>query len=396
MNSREPAGAAAPHQANRLVTVVCLSGPPLAGGAIAALSPALPQMAEHFGGNPLLAQLIMTFPGIMMIVGAASASFLAENIGRRNVVLIGLLVYAVSGAFGLIAPTFETLAASRFVLGYAAGATLSTCLALVGEYYEGTARERMLGFTSAAASIATVAVLQIGGVIVEHFGWRGPFMLYLLALIVLPFAWLGLAKGLTHRSHEKISWVPLLPLSPYYLLLAVYTIGMFTPLLQIPILAASKGVESPETLATLVSIASVMGAVTALFYGLMRRFMGFTAMFLWCSLAIGIGALLAAQAVDVTALAVAACVFGLGIGVIEPTILSQLLLKTEDKLHDRAMGVSIACLFLGQFINPWVMAPLRENFGIASAFNILGLAHLVGGAVLVGAMLTRKRAPQVA
>jgi MFS family permease len=182
-------------------------------------------------------------------------------------VLLGVLVYAVSGSFGLIAPTFETLAASRFVLGYAAGATLSTCLALVGEYYEGAARERMLGFTSAAASIATVLVLQLGGVMVAHFGWRGPFALYPIALLILPLAWFGLSKGLTHRRDEKISWGPLLKMSPYYLLLAGYTIGMFTPLLQLPILADIKNVKNPQTIATLVSISSVMGAVTALYCG---------------------------------------------------------------------------------------------------------------------------------
>jgi len=390
MSSTEPVGAHAPHRANWLVTVTCLGGPPLAGGGIAALSPALPLMAEQFGHNPLLAQLIMAFPGIMMIVGAASGSFLAERIGRRNVVLLGVLVYAVSGSFGLIAPTFQTLAASRFVLGYAAGATLSTCLALVGEYYEGAARERMLGFTSAAGSIATVLVLQLGGVMVAHFGWRGPFALYPIALLILPFAWFGLSKGLTHRRDEKISWAPLLNLSPYYLLLAVYTIGMFTPLLQLPILADIKNVKNPQTIATLVSISSVMGTVTALCYGWMRRYMGFSAMFLWVSSFIAGGALLAAHATDVTGLTIAAFVFGLGIGVIEPTILSQLLLKTEDKLHDRAIGVSIACLFLGQFLNPWVMAPLRDHFGQAGAITLLGVAFTVGGVGFLLALLRRR------
>jgi len=71
-------------------------------------------------------------------------------------------------------------------------------------------------------------------------------------------------------------------------------------------------------------------------------------------------------------------------------LLSQLLLMTEDKLHDRAIGVSIACLFLGQFLNPWVMAPLRDRFGQAGAITILGVAFTVGGVGFLLALLRRR------
>lgn len=83
---------------------------------------------------------------------------------------------------------------------------------------------------------------------------------------------------------------------------------------------------------------------------------------------------------------VSAVILGLGIGMIEPTIASETLRRTPEALHDRAMGVNLAALFLGQFLNPVAMGPLREAWGIRAAFLIVGGAYLVGGLLFAAAV----------
>jgi hypothetical protein len=59
-------------------------------------------------------------------------------------------------------------------------------------------------------------------------------------------------------------------------------------------------------------------------------------------------------------------------------------------LHDRAMGAGIAALFFGQFLNPLAMRPLREAWGIETAFIIVGSVYLAAAAMFV---IARARRP---
>jgi hypothetical protein len=45
----------------------------------------------------------------------------------------------------------------------------------------------------------------------------------------------------------------------------------------------------------------------------------------------------------------------------------------------KAVGLAIGCIFLGQLLHPFVLKPLRENFGIEGAFVWLGAACLAAG-----------------
>jgi hypothetical protein len=45
------------------------------------------------------------------------------------------------------------------------------------------------------------------------------------------------------------------------------------------------------------------------------------------------------------------------------------------------MGISVACIFLGQFIQPFVIAPLRSAVGVQEAFVWVGAVALVAGAM---------------
>ena len=131
---------------------------------------------------------------------------------------------------------------------------------------------------------------------------------------------------------------------------------------------------------------SLCGAI----YGYARRWLDYRQMFVVISLAIGIGLPLAAWAPGGGWIVLAMIVTGLGIGVIEPTIASKLLELTPEPLHDRAMGVNVAAMFLGQFLNPLAIAPLRDAFGIGAAFTITGLLYLAGGGLFALSVASRK------
>lgn len=371
---------------------------PLVSFIAVAVAPALTQIAAELGGGGdgvLVAQLVMTVPSIFIIVGAAMSGYIAERIGRRALALICLLAYSLSGVAGFFVEGLEALVASRIVLGFAGGMMLTTGYATVGEYFEGSRREWMLGCVSACGSFSSVVLLWFGGDFVERFGWHAPFAVYALGMAVLPFAWFGMHRGLPPKSTGEVSsWRPIVRLWPLYLLVTVYTIGMYMPTIQAPFLLAERGETGPALVGKIISVSSLVAAIGALLYGPMRRWLNFNATFVCISAVLGIGMLMVVASGTPTMFVVACAVMGLGLGIIEPAIASEALGRTPEILHDRAVGISLAALFFGQFLNPLVAKPLRDAGGAGFTFTVIGSAFLLAAALfLIAALRPRQAQP---
>lgn len=381
------------HQANLSVTIFCLFSSVLISMVAMAVVPSLTDIAKQFGNGDdgtLTAQLIMTVPSVFMIIGASLAGYLSERVGRRAVAVWCLLIYAFSGASGLIWDSLTALMISRIFLGLAGGALLTIGYVTIGEYFEGTKREWMLGLISALASFSSVLVLWFGGDFVESFGWRAPFTVYLLGLVIVPFALTGMRRGLPEaEEYLEVSWGPVLRYWPFFVLVAAYTIGMYMPSTQGPFLLAERGETSPAVIGKIIAVSSLVSAIGAFFYGAMRKWLNFAGMFTYISAALGIGMIAAVMSNSTEQFVIACGIMGLALGIIESTVASEVLSRAPEKLHDRAIGLSIAALFFGQFLNPWVAKPLRDAGGAAFAFQVLGGAFLM--AAFVFAFFWRKR-----
>ena len=381
------------HQANLSVTIFCLFSSVLISMVAMAVVPSLTDIAKQFGNGDdgtLTAQLIMTVPSVFMIIGASLAGYLSERVGRRAVAVWCLLIYAFSGASGLIWDSLTALMISRIFLGLAGGALLTIGYVTIGEYFEGTKREWMLGLISALASFSSVLVLWFGGDFVESFGWRAPFTVYLLGLVIVPFALTGMRRGLPEAvEYVEVSWGPVLRYWPFFVLVAAYTIGMYMPSTQGPFLLAERGETSPAVIGKIIAVSSLVSAIGAFFYGAMRKWLNFAGMFTYISAALGIGMIAAVMSNSTEQFVIACGIMGLALGIIESTVASEVLSRAPEKLHDRAIGLSIAALFFGQFLNPWVAKPLRDAGGAAFAFQVIGGAFLM--AAFVFAFFWRKR-----
>ncbi|OCC25529.1 hypothetical protein MB02_02530 [Croceicoccus estronivorus] len=390
-------GVRAPRRGTAGVAAVCLGVSGLIALLFTGLSPALPSMAVEFGhgeDGTMIAQLVFSLAAVMMIAGALVAGLLSEMVGRRRVIIAGLLVYAIAGMGGMIAPNVTVLAITRAAAGFVSGMMLTATYATIGEYYEGDAREWMLGFISMFSSVVSVLLFVIGGMIVDWLGWRAMFGLFGIALLLVPPAWIALHHGRISNHPVPGGWAQTLRLWPLYLLIVVYTILIYMTAVQSPFLLTERGIGSATTIGLLLAVTSTFGAIGAFAYGFMRRHLGFAGMMAYASLTGGGGMIIAGVFPGMFAYGVAAVVIGMGIGIIEPTIASETLSRTPERLHDRAMGINLAAMFLGQFFNPLVMGPLRTTWGIADAFTIVGSAFLLAGGLFLVSLagLARRRA----
>jgi EmrB/QacA subfamily drug resistance transporter len=137
---------------------------------------ALPALSRELGVSADTAQWVvtayaLTFGGLLVLGGRA-----ADFFGRRRVLTVGLVGFAVASAAGGLAADMALLVAARAVQGIAGAMIAPAALSiLTTSFSEGPRRNRVLGLYGIMASVGFVAGLVAGGVLVDTVGWRGVF-----------------------------------------------------------------------------------------------------------------------------------------------------------------------------------------------------------------------------
>ncbi len=374
-----------------LVASVCIAGPALVALIPMAAAPALVAMARHFGadaGSQLFSQIVMTLPAAMLVLSAPVAGWLAGRIGQRAVLLISLVLYIVGGAGVLLIDSRSALLVLRLLLGIAGGGVLTSCLGLIGDHFSGHRRERVLGYATSVSSLLAGVAPIYGGRLVDLGGWQAPFALYLLGVPTLLVSWFVIRNAALAPEDAAEKGVAaardLAHVWPYYVLLILLTLGMFTPSIQAGFVLAAGGMGSAETIGAVIASTSFVAMITAWAFGFLRRWIGLHGFLALDAFSMGCGILLIGLSSEVWMVFLGCALVGIGAGMSEPATASLLFRRTGPAVHALAMGLIVSALNAGQFLNPLLFDPLRRGLGVSGAFVALGLVFLMvaGGLVL--------------
>ena len=176
----------------------------------ATITPALPGLQAMFGDDPnaeLLTRLLITAPSLLVAVVAPFAGVMVDRLGRRGPLLTGLVVYAVAGTAGLYLGSLEAILASRLALGLGVAAIMTAQAALIGDYFGGPERGRLMGYQIAATNVGGLVFVLTAGVLAARDP-RLPFAIYGLALLMLPILWRILPSSTPCRRSCPITWPP--------------------------------------------------------------------------------------------------------------------------------------------------------------------------------------------
>jgi MFS family permease len=148
---------------------------------------ALPAIQEGFGVGESGLQWVVTAYSLGMAVAIMSSATLADVYGRKRLFIIGVAVFTAASAVCGMAPTLQVLNLSRAIQGVAAATVNVTSLALVSSAFpDPRQKARAIGIWNAIASAATAIGPTLGGLMVEHIGWRSIFLVNLpVGLVVL-------------------------------------------------------------------------------------------------------------------------------------------------------------------------------------------------------------------
>ncbi len=203
--------------------------------------PSLPALSAYFhtGDN----EVQMTLFSYMLSFAIAPLLFgpLSDHIGRKKVLIIGIIIGIFATIGCLFSKNIEMLIAFRFIQGIGAGAVLISSRTIVSDLFSGKELARQISYVTMFMPLALAVAPTIGGVLQEKYGWHSVFI-FLACYMVLVLLWvIKRPETLKTPSEKKFSEIfsnykfhlgngPFL----YQILFLFPTIGMYAYLTTSP------------------------------------------------------------------------------------------------------------------------------------------------------------------
>jgi DHA1 family tetracycline resistance protein-like MFS transporter len=195
------------------------------------LMPIMPVLLEDVASLSLsdgatIAGFLLTTFAVMQFVFAPILGGLSDRYGRRPVLLIALLGFAIDSFIMAWAPTLTWLFIARIISGVF-GATYATCYAAIADISAPDERAKLFGFAGAALGLGFIFGPAIGGLLGEYWV-RLPFIVA-GGLIFLVCLWgvFFFPETLKAENRRAFSWARANPLG------SLVSIGRFPSVLII-------------------------------------------------------------------------------------------------------------------------------------------------------------------
>ena len=176
----------------RVLAVLCLASV-VAVVNFMAVSPLLPVIARDLRSSvPLVGQVTAAITLLSAVAGLAIGP-ITDRSGTRRLMVGGVVCVALNLIGTGLAPTYPLLLLLAVVGGLGDAILFGLPLAIAGTRFEGAARRRAIGWTSAALSLGGIVGVPVIAAVGGALGWRAALVgVGLLALTAAPVvaAWL--------------------------------------------------------------------------------------------------------------------------------------------------------------------------------------------------------------
>lgn len=205
----------------------------------------LPALAEAFDASFQQVQWVVLGYLLAITTLVVGAGRLGDAIGRRRLLIAGLILFTTASILCGLAPNLWVLIIVRAAQGLGAAVLMALTLAFVGETVPKERTGSAMGLLGTMSAVGTALGPALGGFLIALLGWRAIF------LVIAPFGILAVFLGLRYlpADHGKaesggfdISGMLTLAvtLAAYALAMTVGR-GSFGPLNLILLLAALSG-----------------------------------------------------------------------------------------------------------------------------------------------------------
>lgn len=347
------------------------------------ISPVLGQMGEGLGVDPGAARLLITTHGIMIAICSPAIGLLIDRIGARKPLILGLILYGLAGGSGLIINNYYLLIFSRVLLGIGVATIFTTITVTILNLYEGTQRNKVMGWRGSSNSVGGVIWPLIGGSL-GVISWHLPFAAYLIGLplalavyFFIPETHQSSVQPANQTAEKRESTFSIFKRMPIlflpYAFVFIGNILLYAIIVFMPGLVEQFGITSSFYVGTFISTVGLAGGVTSLFYGKIKAKFSFNTIIIIALALWSAGFILISQAPFSWLISVSIILFGVGMGTVIPTIPVWVGELVPASFRGRMTSYITLFSYTGQFLSPIILSPVEAALGLNTLFLAVGL-----------------------
>ncbi len=150
------------------------------------LSYVMPQVLKEWHLSPLLGGSIVTYGSIGVMIGAVGLGMLADRIGRKIPLIIGLFFFSFFSGALYWAHSFKAFCILRFLAGLGIGGGMTLTITLTSEFAPAKIRAKMVATMFIGFMVGPAIAGMISILCVPLYGWRIVLFFGMLPLLFIP------------------------------------------------------------------------------------------------------------------------------------------------------------------------------------------------------------------
>lgn len=364
-------------------TLLLISMMTMMAGAVVA--PSLPLIAQNFSGVngvELLTRLVITLPAIFIAFTAPIIGILIDKYGRKNILLISMILYGISGTSGYFLNDLYSILVGRAFLGLAVAGVMTVSITLIGDYFKGEERNKFMGLQGAFMGLGGVFFISLSGILAD-INWNIPFLIYLFSFVMLPFAILFLyepnpetTESIDLKEESKTDYSKLVEWVIYFTVFISIVFFYMIPV-QIPFLLKGIPGLSNAQVGYAISAATITSAIIAMNYNRIKKRLIFTSIFSVAFFFMAIGYIIISYSEFYFQFLIGLATTGFGTGLIMPSGSLWIMKLAPAHMRGRMVGRVSTSMFLGMFFSPIIFQPIINNSSVSGAFFVAAMSLVI-------------------
>lgn len=204
----------------------------LSGAEIDLFIPSFPEIKTHFNVSTVWLEALLSANFIGSCISLLFVGNLADKIGRKSIILLGLLIFIIGSSFCTFASNYSLLLIGRFLQGLGISAPAILCFIIIADLYPLKKQQFYMGILNGFINVAIAGAPVIGSYIAMHYHFHGNFTALLLFGILVTIMTIFFVPNYklpkTKEAASSINYMTLLKSKPLMLLI-INTVFMFVP-----------------------------------------------------------------------------------------------------------------------------------------------------------------------
>lgn len=359
----------------------------LMGGA--AITPGLPGIEAHFQEYSDLTSFIITLPHLSVACVGFLMGVIADKFTMFRTLVASLLIFIISGVGPYFLDNIYLILALRFILGFGLAGIVCTVTSLIGSYYIGPKRVRMLGLQSAAMGIGVLILELLGGMLAD-MSWNAPFMVYLIAVPILILV-LVFIREPPKNEDANVSEImeqhktDMRTISTCYLAIFIGMIIIFVIPTKMPSYMEGALGVSATLMGLFLGFHGLGNALFSILHKSLSYKMSSTKLIIASYILLAFSLVLPYAIAETVPVCIATLVIsGFAVGLIVPSVVNMIVGASNTSNRGKMMGIYAVFLNLGQFAISLISIPMFSISGESypTMFALFALVSLIMALIL--------------